>query len=308
MALIAAGEAIKKGGRVVWMDAEDRPQTVVERARPLGLLEAVTDRGRFRFFNDADLVEVDKVEDGGEVLEVPRHLAQALAWLASAPDPRFSLTVIDSAESWGCAADGQDVAPWMVKFVDPWRKADVAVLLLDHVPKRPKDRPPGPIGSQHKRARVDGAALRCFGRCWTKAEGGAVTLANEKDRVGDLPAGMGRAVATLSGTWDASGGFAWELIAPTVETEAESEGGNDADQEIVYEAIKAAGTEGIHGWRKLRQAAEISQERAMNAADALVESGRLTREKRGQGYTYWAVGDGLTKAENDEVQAALEYE
>ena len=73
------------------------------------------------------------------------------------------MIVVDSAESWGCATDGADVRPWMVEFVEPWRKADVAVLVLDHVPKWPNDRPPRAIGSQHKRAAIDGVALRCFG-------------------------------------------------------------------------------------------------------------------------------------------------
>ena len=280
-------------------------KTVAERARPLGLLDAVTDPARFRFYNSADLLAADKVEDGGEVVEVRRHLEQALAWLLSAPDPRFSLVVIDSAESWGCASDGQDVAPWMVKFVDPWRKSDLAVLLLDHVPKRTKDRPPGAIGSQHKRARVDGAALRAFGRCWTKREGGAVTLANEKDRPGDLPAGMGRAVATLSGSWDASGGFSWELVAPKVEDEAE---GETADLETVYEAIKAAGVEGIQGARRLQRLTEIGRDKARDAADDLADSGRITKERKGQSFIYRAVDVDLTPAENAEVEDLLPFD
>ena len=295
MALIASGEAIKKGGRVAWMDAEDRPQTVAERARPLGLLDGVTDPEKFRFFNAPELVEVEAFTQ------------QALAWLLSAPDPRFSLTVIDSAESWGCASDGADVAPWMVKFVDLWRKADVAVLLLDHVPKRPKDRPPGPIGSQHKRARVDGAALRCFGKPWTKAEGGYITLINEKDRVGDLPAGMLRAVATLAGTWDASGGFSWELTAPEAEAESEAESEAAADMETVYQAIKAAGPEGIHGISLLQEAAGIRRYKVIDAARKLVEAHRITKGKEGRGFTYRADETGMTAAQKEDVESLLPF-
>ena len=117
---------------------------------------------------------------------------------------------------------------------------------------------------------------------------------------------MGRAVATMAGTWDASGGFSWELTAPKIEAETDSEAGNEVDQEIVYEAIKAAGSEGIHGWRKLRQISEISQDRTMRAADDLVESGRVTREKKGQGFTFRVEETGMTPAQKEDVQGLIE--
>ena len=295
LALIAAGEAIKRGGRVIWVDSEDRPSTLAERARPLGLLEAVTDPELFRFVNSADLVEVEDVTE------------QALAWLLTAKkDPRHSMVVIDSAESWGCPADGSDVAPWLDKFIEPWRRADVAVLLLDHIPKRPQGRPPGAIGSQHKRARVDGAALRCVGKPWTKKAGGYISLVNEKDRVGDLPAGLGRAVATLRGSWDQNGAFEWSLTAPKSEAQDETE----ADHELtdaVLQAIRAAGPAGIHGKRELQRTVGRNQSEVLDVVNDLVEDGRIIKEQRGQGFTY-RVEEGSDNAEQSEAQAPIDFD
>ena len=271
IALIAAGQAMKLGGRVVWMDVEDRPATVADRSRPLGLIEHVTRPEHFRFFNSADVVEVEALTAG------------ALAWLMDAQDPRFSLVIIDSAERFGCPSDGGNVRPWITKFIEPWRRSDVAVLLLDHIPKRPKDRPPGAIGSQHKRAAVDGAALRCIGQCWTKTEGGAITLINEKDRPGDMPAGLGRAVATIHGTWDNQGAFSWKVTAPATES-----GIDEETVEAVYGVIKGSWPDGIHGTKRLQDAAGMRRSEVLEAVAELVKDGTVIREQHGRGFTYRA--------------------
>ena len=163
---------MRLGGCVLWLDQEDRPSTLGERSRLLGGFTDVSNPDRFAFVDSLDLYE-------------PRPFRHALGWLSFAPDPTYNLVVIDAAESAGCPSDGADVAPWLRSYVDPWRRHDIAVLLLDHVPKKRES--PGAIGSQHKRAKVDGAALLARGQPWSKTTGGHVTLTNEKDRPGDLP-------------------------------------------------------------------------------------------------------------------------
>ena len=269
IALIAAGEAVKRGGRCLWLDAEDRPHTLAERARPLGRLDAVTDPDRFRFVTSADLVDIKAVTD------------QALAWLLTATAPTYSLVVIDSAESWGCPSDGASVRQWIQRFVEPWRQCDIGIVVLDHIPKRKESRPPGAIGSQHKRAAVDGASFRLSGKPWTKKAGGAITLINEKDRAGDLPAGIGKAVATLAGSWGANGGFEWKLSKPKTES-----GIDEETVEAVYTAIKGAGVEGIHGARKLQEATGIRGSEAREAVAELVKAGRIIKEQSGRAFLY----------------------
>ena len=286
--LIAAGEAIRKGGRVHWWDFEDTLDVQVDRSGPLGARESVTDFDRFRFVHA-------RTEFSGAA-------ARASAWLLSAPDPRFSLVVIDSAEKSGCPSDGDSVGAWLNRFVDPWCEAGVAVLVLDHVPKRPKDRPPGPIGSQAKRAAVTGAALFARGRVWTRDASGYVSLFNEKDRPGHLHTPMGKAVATIRGDYDGSGGFAVTVTAPKVEDESE---GETADLEAVYEAIKAAGLDGIKGQRKLGIAAQIGTQKAAKAAEELAAAGRIIQEETGKGNVYRVDGDGLTKEQAEDVNGLL---
>ena len=49
LALMVALSAIKKGGNVLWLDFEDKPNTLARRAALLGGLQHVTDRSKFRF-------------------------------------------------------------------------------------------------------------------------------------------------------------------------------------------------------------------------------------------------------------------
>ena len=268
--LIASGESIRKGGRVLWMDQEERAKTLSERSKPLGLLEHVTREQYFGFYNSADLVEVEGTT------------AAALEWLRGATDPRYSLVVLDAAESWGCPSDGAPVQEWIKTFIEPWRTADIAVLLCDHVPKRPKDRPLGAIGSQRKRAAIDGAALRVIGQCWTKTKGGYITFICEKDRPGDMP-GMGRAVGTIVGDYDSRGAFSWKLTAP-----ATASGIEQQKVDSVLEAIQAAWPDGISGARKLQQASGMSTKDALEAVSELLRDGTVIRERHGRGFTYRA--------------------
>ena len=101
-------------------------------------------------------------------------MKEALEWLQESEGP--ALVVIDSAESAGCPADGSDVAPWLQKIVEPFRDAGCTVLVLDHVPKRKEGRPLGPIGSQHKLAKIDGAALFVSGVPWTQKTDGHLVV------------------------------------------------------------------------------------------------------------------------------------
>ena len=270
-ALIAATEAIRKRGRVLWLDYEDRPTTLATRARLLGALADVADTDALRFVDDHDLFEHLTASD------------EALAWLLQAPDATYSMVVIDSAESGGCPSDGADVAPWLRAYVDPWRREDIAVLLLDHVAKKREAR--GAIGSQHKRAKIDGAALLATGPAWDKATGGTVTLTNEKDRAGDLPGRIGQQVATIRGDYDANGAFGFRITPPRrqVADEDDTTATDDLDASIVA-AIYHRGE-----YTSLAALAKAVGKRKAAVADAatrLHEQGRIIRTATGIGLRF----------------------
>ena len=180
--LFAAVAALRRGSRVVYWDAEDRPASLATR---LSALDA------------ADLIGAPSlVYAVPDLADNPIGLGHAVLWLMGGKRP--GVVTIDAAESHGCSSDSSDVTPWFQSHIDPWLKAGASVLLLDHVPKRRQDRPRGGIGSQHKLARVDGAALYVAGRPWNKATDGKVQLRVDKDRPGDLPARMGQWVAVIN--------------------------------------------------------------------------------------------------------------
>lgn len=274
-ALIVALEAIRRGGRVAYWDHEDRPSTVAVRAQLLGGLDAVTDPDRFRFVSP-------------ELADYLTAKAEAIRWLLAAPDPTYSLVVIDSAESAGCPSDGADVGAWLNGYVEPWRRRDIATVVVDHVPKRRSDRPPGAIGSQHKRARIDGAALLAIGSPWTKTGSGAVTLVVEKDRVGDLPAGRGQAVATIRGDYDPHGAFGWRITAP----QAAADDGLDRR---LLAAVAEAGEAGLLGTRGIREVVGGNGRTADAAAERLLQAGLIDRAEHGRGYVYFVTDDGLAE-------------
>ena len=181
-----------------------------------------------------------------------------------------TLIVIDSAESAGCPSDGADVAPWLAKIVRPFLEAGCTVLVLDHVPKRKEGRPLGPIGSQHKLARIDGAALYVTGIPWTQKTDGHLTLYNHKDRHGALPAPIGKAVARVIGTHEGDT-LHLSIVAPETE---------DNLEEAYIPTLRAladAGPNGVHGQKAMRDLVVGRTNLKDKAIGDLVEQGFILK-------------------------------
>ena len=123
---------------------------------------------------------------------------------------RPGLIVLDAAERAGCPSDGADVAPFFKRMVDPFLAGGASFLLLDHIPKNTDGRAAGGIGSQHKLARVDGAALKVSGKPWNRIKGGRINLTLEKDRQGQLPCGVNEVAAVISGDY-VNGAFTYTV-------------------------------------------------------------------------------------------------
>ena len=142
IALYCVHETLLQGHRVAYWDHEDVAATQKRRSNLLGLdLVAAWGEGQFKYIRTG--------MDGSSLA-----MAEVMEWATGGDGP--TLIVIDSAESAGCPSDGADVAPWLARFVKPFNDAGCTVLVLDHVAKHKEGRPLGPIGSQHKLAKVDG--------------------------------------------------------------------------------------------------------------------------------------------------------
>ena len=253
---------LRRGGKVVWIDNEDRPKTLAERLQVLRATDLILAH-ELEFYN-------------ADFLESPSAIADALEYLADSPFP--GLVILDSAVSLGCPSDGADVGPWLTKCVNPWWEAGHTAILLDHVPKQKKDRPRGGIGSQTKLARVDGAALYVQGQVWNRQQDGFINLYVHKDRQGDLPAQLGECAATIIGVHD--GPLLDTTIGlPNAKTEAE-----DLTEELL-DALTAAGQ--VKGSREMRSLLSGKRGKDVDLArDDLLNAGLIEREKQGQAWVY----------------------
>ena len=229
--LYCVEEMLLQDHRVGYWDFEDTPSTLKRRASLIGLdLPHFWADGQFKYLRPGL---------NGSTLA----MSEAMEWVAGGDGP--TLIVIDSAESAGCPADGSDVAPWLKKTVRPFLEAGCTVLVIDHIPKRKESRPMGPIGSQHKLARIDGAALLVTGIPWTQKTDGHLVLTNHKDRHGMLPSPIGKAVARMIGTHE-NGTLNLSIVSPE----------NQDNLEEAYiptlRALASAGPDGVHGQKAMR--------------------------------------------------------
>ena len=232
VALYVVHEALLRGRRAIYWDHEDTPGTLNRRSKLMGLDLA-------DFWRDGQFKYLRPRLDGSTLA-----MAEAMTWIAGGDGP--TLVVIDSAESAGCPSDGADVAPWLAKMALPFLEAGATVLVLDHVPKRKEGRPAGPIGSQHKRARLDGAALLVSGVPWTQKADGHLVLTNHKDRHGQLPSPILKAVARVVGVHEGD-----TLVLSIVSPEAED---NIEEAYIpTLRALLSAGPDGVHGQKAMRE-------------------------------------------------------
>ena len=231
VALHCVHEALLRGHRAIYWDHEDTPATLSRRSKKLGLdLADYWRDGQFKYLRPG-------VE--GSTLA----MTEAMTWVQESDGP--TLVVIDSAESSGCPSDGSDVAPWLKKMVQPFLDAGCTLLIIDHIPKRKEGRPLGPIGSQHKLARVDGAALLVSGVPWTEKTDGHLVMVNHKDRHGTLPSPNGKAVARVIGTHEGDT-LTLSIVAP--------EAVDNIEEAYIptLRALANAGPDGVHGQKAMR--------------------------------------------------------
>ena len=262
-------EALQKARRVIYWDHEASPGSAQIRAKLIGLdLAWHWQEGRFKY-----------LRSGPQDEELA--MAEAQAWVAGGDGP--TLIVIDSATSAGCPSDGGDVRPWIQRFIRPFKPVGVnggpTVLVLDHVPKQRKGSPPGPIGSTHKLAAVEGAALALSGTCWTEQTNGILTIKNEKDRYGQLPAPQGKAVARVKGS-HVNGSIHIEIGAPQAE--------DDIEESFLptLQALAAAGPNGVDGQQAMRDLVTGRTSKRDITVAKMIEDGYIDKDTTGRRNRY----------------------
>ena len=263
VSLFCVVQAIRAGSRCAVWDFEDRAATTAARLQTVGAHDVLT---------STNLVYV--TPSMGEDSEAKSNLAQ---WLKGGA--RAGLVVIDAAESSGAPSDGGDVMPWLNEYVKPWLDADLTVLVIDHVAKQKIDRPRGQIGSQRKLAAVDGAAIYVAGAPWTKSASGTVKLRNDKDRGGDLPARMGKWVATIEGHWED------DVLIYDIDPPDAADDDVDIANDLLT-ALAATGEEGVRGQKAVRALVRANGQAVDVALDDLIQTGLIAKHKDGRANVY----------------------
>ena len=275
VALRCVEEALLQGHRAVYWDHEDTASTLKRRASVIGLdLADSWSEGQFKYLRPG-------LDDSTLAFE------EALTWVSGGDGP--TLVVIDSAESAGCPSDGADVAPWLSKLVLPFLNAGATTLVIDHIPKRKEGRPLGPIGSQHKLARIDGAALLVTGVPWTQKTDGHLVLTNHKDRHGQLPAPNGKAVARVIGTHEHDSLY-MNITSP------EKEDNLEEAYIPTLRALVGAGKDGVVGQKAMRDLVVGRGSQRDKAIGDLVEFGYILKTK-GKKLHYSITASGLEELE-----------
>lgn len=264
LALHASAQQLRAGNRVIYIDHEGDPRSIVARLLDLGLDADTIHRGFLYTQPETAFSE------GGSALE------------DSVRDYSPTLVVIDSTGE-GLALHGakpnadEEVALWFREV--PRRIADEgpAVLLLDHSAKASGGEL-WPIGSQRKRAAINGAqfyveTLNPFAR----ERAGAAKLLCAKDRHGHFT--VGQKVATLHVTPDTP--LRIKLAAPDP-AERAADGGHRPTilMEKVSRSLIACGSMTS---MEIEKQVPHRREVVRRAVQVLVDEGYVAREKGERG-------------------------
>lgn len=208
-ALLACAQELQAGGRVMYLDLEDGPDSITARLLALGVnVAAILDRFDYRRPSGA--------LDWAKRAVMTDDVAACTLLVIDACTESLSLQGLSGK-------DDVDVAAWL-ELLPRWAaRLGPAVLVLDHVVKNEESRGRWATGSQHKLAGLDGAAfalsaVQPFGRGMT----GRSRLVVVKDRNGQVrphavTSAGGRAwIADLVVTGQDDGSVRVELEEPAV--------------------------------------------------------------------------------------------
>jgi hypothetical protein len=172
VALVAIAQVIRNGQRVMLVDLEDEPGSIVARLRILGLTDQQIAGGldyrrpQAPFTGAAVAKLVDDVRSGGHALVVIDSLGEA-----------FALDGINEDRD-------NEVGPWVRRVLRPLADTGAAVLVIDHSTKA-GDGSLHPSGSKRKRAAVSGASYLVEAtKPLSKGTGGRLRITCAKDRHG----------------------------------------------------------------------------------------------------------------------------
>lgn len=270
IALDIARSVVNQGGSVVWIDYEDTEFTMLLRAGILAMLQTIKGDNFQRvsgydFDDDPKAAMAEIMRYFEEHTDGPQHV------------------VIDSAWSSGLPHEATDLEPWMEKFVYPLLRAHIGVTVIDHIPKRQKERPMGAIGSIQKMGHVTGVMMQIgkeSEKPWSSESEGRVTATVVKDRPGGVGP-RGATVATIVGRPNMDGSSLRLEYMPYEEDEDKPTG--DIHSDIVD--LLAEYPDGLTA-EKIREHLQVRRTLITDTLKTLLDRGTVVMEKIGRAKVY----------------------
>lgn len=183
VAMQAAVEVMSDGGQVIYVDLEDHATSVIARFRDLGLPDEIIVRC-LHYISPSQPLREESAEYVDRL--IGEHAVE--------------LVVIDSVGELmalqGVKPNDDDAVAGLYRAIPRrWARLGPCVLLIDHVPKSNDRSPLYGIGSQRKRAAIDGAAYMVEQTSpFATGRSGQMRLLTAKDRNGWYPTGTTAAV------------------------------------------------------------------------------------------------------------------
>ena len=190
VAVTTVAEVVRAGGKAIYIDLEDTPQSIGTRLRNVGLTKDEINQ-RVGYIRPTDPTNP----------AVITRLVMAISTFGA------DLVVIDSlGEAFGLDGvsenNDDEVAPWLRKIPRAIADTGACVLLVDHVTKAVEN-PLYAKGSARKRAAIGGASYHVEAtQPLTRGRGGRIRLTCAKDRYGFHQRGQVAAEITFSPSGD----------------------------------------------------------------------------------------------------------
>ena len=264
VALHAIQQALARNDTVLYIDFEDYPDTIYARLKLLGLEPAQLAPDRFAYIRpDHGLDDPGRQALGNTVARLNPDLV-VLDGITGA----MSLHQLDTNAS-------TDVDQFYSLLGEPLARHGAAVVFIDHVTKSSENRGKGPIGSQHKRARVSGASYEITSVLpIAPGRAGKLRIRIDKDRLGAVRA------------WHPTQAGEFHLDSTGPQTVATVRAPRSADGDPfrpthamahVSQALEDAGDKGLTR-RGVEDLGGYSKDTLHKALEALLDDGYAARE------------------------------
>lgn len=271
VAMLTAAQVIQAGGHIIYIDLEDHPDSIVARFRALGCSDPQIEAGLTYIrpdqrFNDRAL----------------DYLTELIALRNT------SLVVIDSIGELmaleGCKPNDDDAVATLYRRIPrALARLGPAILLIDHVPKDNERSPLYGIGSQRKRAAIDGASYMVDQvKAFSADRPGRIRLTTAKDRNGNYAIGTVAAVIDVTPTPGDTlridvgspaeagpGGFRYTAVMEKVTRYLEWQPAKEANRTAIKEGIRSNSSTALTG-----------------ALDTLVDERYVTKRTEGRADIY----------------------